>query len=114
MKDYMKVTGEVVCICQVCSRSQAKKTYTVTSGTLHLETDPCYQKSKNPMQLNVLYLEKKGRSNAFGIYCVSVLPALSLLGSLTHQFEGNCVYSNVCYCNIKLSSSQFLNTSPKV
>jgi len=59
MKDYMKVTGEVVCICQVCSRSQAKKTYTVTSGTLHLETDPCYQKSKNPMQLNVLYLERR-------------------------------------------------------
>lgn len=55
----MKVTGEVVCICQVCSWSQAKKTYKVTWGTLHLETEPCYQKSKNPMQLNVLYLERR-------------------------------------------------------
>lgn len=57
--------------------------------------------------------KKKGRSNAFGIYCVSVPAALFLLSSLSHQFEGNCVYSNVCYTNIKLRSSQFLNTSPK-
>lgn len=61
MKDYMEVTGEAACICQVCSWSQAKKTYAVTWGTLHLETKPCYQKSKNPMQLNVLYLEGEGK-----------------------------------------------------